>query len=102
VAACNSFAWLLATWPDKAFRNGPLAVTLAKHAVYLTSVNDATALRTLAAAEAETGDFSSALTTAAQSMDLAKTQGNTALADALANQIKFYQAGTPFRQSVGK
>ena len=50
-------AWLLATSPDDAVRDGAKAVTLAERAVALTSRRDASALDALGAVYAETGRF---------------------------------------------
>ena len=53
-------------------------------------------LRTLAAAYAEAGRFPEAVETAQRALQLAETQSNTALANAIRSQMKFYQAGSPF------
>jgi tetratricopeptide (TPR) repeat protein len=59
--AHNALAWLLATCPEAAIRNGAEAVTHATTACELTQWNDAGFLDTLAAAYAETGDFAQAI-----------------------------------------
>lgn len=59
ILALNGRAWLLATCPDAAFRNGPLALEDAKRAAALRK-NDPHVIDTLAAAFAEVGDFESA------------------------------------------
>jgi tetratricopeptide (TPR) repeat protein len=58
--ALNDCAWLHATCPDAHFRNGRLAVQQATSACSLTLYKEASALDTLAAAYAETGDFDAA------------------------------------------
>ena len=67
----NSLAWLLATCPDGAFRNGKRAVELATRASKLTDHSDAETLRTLAAAHAATGDFAAAVRVQEQALELA-------------------------------
>lgn len=74
--ALNRLAWIEATCPKAAVRNGPRAVENAKKACELTSSRNPECLATLAAALAETGEFSkavefqrSALRFAAQSRD---------------------------------
>jgi tetratricopeptide (TPR) repeat protein len=57
--ALNGRAWLRATCPDAAFRNGPLALEDAKRAA--TMLKTASVIDTLAAAFAEVGDFDSAI-----------------------------------------
>lgn len=59
ILALNGRAWLMATCPDAAFRNGPLALEDAKRAVALEKKNPHV-IDTLAAAFAEVGDFDSA------------------------------------------
>jgi Flp pilus assembly protein TadD len=61
-------AWLQATCPDPAFRNGQQAVKDAKAACSISEWKDENAIDTLAAAYAETGDFNSAARCAAQAL----------------------------------
>ena len=70
-AALNNMAWLLATHPDPNLRNGPDALELAERACGLTGHADISLLETLAAAQAECGQFTAAITTARQAYDLA-------------------------------
>jgi hypothetical protein len=53
----------------------------------------------LAAAYAESGDFSKAKDTAQRAIDLATAQNNTSLLATLRHEIKLYQARTPYRES---
>jgi len=57
----NMLAWDLATCPDAEFRDGKKAVTYATTACQLSKWNHAELLDTLATADAETGDFDSAV-----------------------------------------
>jgi tetratricopeptide (TPR) repeat protein len=61
-------AWLQATCPDPAFRNGQQAVKDAKAACSISEWKDENTIDTLAAAYAETGDFDSAARYAAQAL----------------------------------
>jgi tetratricopeptide (TPR) repeat protein len=57
----NNFAWVLATSPIAAVRNGKRAIELATTAATVTDYKQAYILSTLAAAYAEAGDFKNAL-----------------------------------------
>jgi tetratricopeptide (TPR) repeat protein len=65
--AYNERAWLLATCPDAKFRDGRAAVEAATRACELSGGKSPRYLATLAAAQAETGDFDAA----AKSQELA-------------------------------
>jgi Flp pilus assembly protein TadD len=94
--AQNNLAWVLATCPQASLRNGNKAVALAQRANQLTGDGNPVVIGTLAAAYAEAGRFPEAVETAQRALQLAETQSNTALADAIRSQLKFYQAGIPF------
>ena len=55
-------------------------------------------LDTLAAAYAETGQFSDALETAHKAVKLAAEQSKQPLAESIKAKIPLYEAGTPFRE----
>jgi tetratricopeptide (TPR) repeat protein len=100
VDACHNLtrvAWLLATCPAAAGRNGPEAVTLAEQADRLSGGKDPMIVGTLAAAYAETERFPEAIATARRAQRLAAQQGNAAESEALDRQVKLYQTGAPFR-----
>lgn len=61
VAAYTNLAWLLATCPEKDFRNGKLAVRYATYACEMTGWKQYAIIDTLAAAQAEAGDFHEAI-----------------------------------------
>jgi tetratricopeptide (TPR) repeat protein len=67
----SSFAWVLATCPDDAVRNGARAVELALRANQLSGGKQPIILRTLAATQAEAGQFEEALKTTDLALDLA-------------------------------
>jgi tetratricopeptide (TPR) repeat protein len=98
--ACHNLsrvAWMLATSPASAVRNGPKAVALAEQVNRLSGGQDPMIVDTLAAAYAESGRFPEAIATAEQAQQLAAQQGNAAWAEVLGKQVRLYQAGTPFR-----
>ncbi len=94
--AQNNLAWVLATCPQASLRNGGKAVELARRANQLTGDGNPVVLGTLAAAYAEAGRFPEAVATAQRALQVAGTQSNTALAEAIRSQLKRYQAGLPF------
>jgi tetratricopeptide (TPR) repeat protein len=92
-------AWVLATSPDASIRNGAKAVELARQADQLAGGKNPELAATLAAAYAEAGQFTEAITAAQRAMQLATSENNAALTAALKAQLKFYQAGSPFRDT---
>ena len=90
---------MLATYPVDAIRDGKRAVELAAKATTLPGGDVPIVLRTLAAAYAESGDFSKAIDTAQRAIDLSTTQNNTSLLATLRHEIELYQARTPYRES---
>jgi len=67
----NNLAWFRATCPNASFRNGPEAVRLATQACELTSYGTPLFIGTLAAAQAEAGDFTSAAATGERAASVA-------------------------------
>jgi tetratricopeptide (TPR) repeat protein len=90
-------AWILATWPEAAVRNGSQAVALAEKANEETGGTNLPILRTLAAAYAETGRFPEAVSTAQKALALATTQSNAALTHSLQTELGLYQTNAPCR-----
>jgi hypothetical protein len=78
-------------------RNGPRALELAQRANQLTQGSSPWALRSLAAALAETGQFPEAIAAVEQAMRLPDTLANAALLDDLQKQLQLYQSNTAFR-----
>jgi len=99
ITAQDNLAWVLAAGPTASVRNGAEAVKLARRANQLSGGGNPAILRTLAAAYAESGQFTEAVATARRALQLAATQTNTVLIDALRVQIKLYEAGLPFRDT---
>ena len=92
-AAYNDSAWLLATCPDERLRNGAQAVERARRACDLTHFKEWTALDTLAAAYAETGEFPEAVKWAKKALELAPEEARSGGRDLLSQ----YEAGQPHR-----
>jgi tetratricopeptide (TPR) repeat protein len=94
VQTLNNLAWVLATCPQASLRNGNKAVELAQRANQLTGDGNPAVLCTLAAAYAEAGRFPEAVETGERALQVAGTQSNTALADAIRSQLKLYQTAS--------
>jgi tetratricopeptide (TPR) repeat protein len=98
VGVLNNLAWLLATSPDAAVRNGAEAVTLAERACRLTENKQPVLIGTLAAAYAEAGRFADAVQTAEKARDLAQKLDLKDLADRNTQLLELYRAGKPYRE----
>ena len=95
ILSLNNLAWLLATCPQAALRNGVKAVELARAAEGLSGGNDPNALDTLAAAYAEAGQFPEAVETAGRALALALAQNNPQV-EGIRARLKLYQDGSPY------
>jgi tetratricopeptide (TPR) repeat protein len=98
VVVLKNLAWLRATCPAAALRNGAEAIAFARQANQLTGARRPQVLDALAAAYAEAGRFPEALATARKALELATRQNNLAAANALRARIALYEAGRPFHQ----
>jgi tetratricopeptide (TPR) repeat protein len=96
----NNLAWLLATSPDPAVRNGPEAVRAASHACRLTQWKSPVPLGTLAAAYAEAGRFAEAVSTAERSMAIASAANQPQIAAMNRQFLTYYRAGRAWHQPV--
>jgi tetratricopeptide (TPR) repeat protein len=94
----NDTAWILATSADAALRNGREAVGLAGHAAELTAQKEPAILATLAAAYAETGQFEKAVEIERRAAEIARAQGNDAIAETLRARIPQFEAKTAIRE----
>ncbi|MBI2824518.1 MAG: tetratricopeptide repeat protein [Planctomycetia bacterium] len=90
----NNLAWVLATSPDEAIRDGGRAIELAKQACEETEYKQPHILSTLAAGYAETGDFNTAIEWSKKAIAL----GDDALRPALTKELQSYQAAKPWRE----
>jgi tetratricopeptide (TPR) repeat protein len=93
----NILARVLAASPDASIRNGAEAVELAQRADRLSGGKNPRIITTLAAADAEAGQFPEAVMTAQRALELAAAQTNAALVETLRLQIGLYRANLPFR-----
>lgn len=99
------YAWLLATSPVAARRNGPRALELALQACDETAYLSPRAVDTLAAAYAEIGDFSKARIYAAEALNLATTTTGLIrddLVGGIVARIALYELGRPYRDRTGE
>jgi tetratricopeptide (TPR) repeat protein len=87
-------AWLMATCPDKRFRNPKTSVRAAEKAVELDGAKDHYYLDTLAAAYANAGMFAEAKAAAEQALQIAPTEAKTAVK----NRLVLYEQEQPFHQ----
>ena len=91
-------AWILATSPDPSVRDGARAVELATRAIQLSGGQEVRAFDALAAALAETGEFSAAVDAAERASTMALVRNDDALADAIEQRTRLYRQGLPYRQ----
>lgn len=94
-----TLAWVLATSPESSLRNGAAAVELAEQAHQQGGGDNPMALRTLAAAYAETGRFSEALSAAQEGLRLATDSGDPALIETFASELALYRNNSPMRDA---
>jgi tetratricopeptide (TPR) repeat protein len=92
--ARNARAWFAATCAEVKYRDGTKAVQDATRACELTSWNDIEFLSTLAAAYAERGDFSSAITWQEKAIAIASQQQKPKLS----GRLELFRAHKPYRQ----
>jgi tetratricopeptide (TPR) repeat protein len=97
--AMSNLAWVFATAPDDSLRDGTKAVQLAEEALRISRRRIPIIFRTLAAAYAESGEFSKAIQTAQQGIELANSQGNAGLATEIQSNIALYQERRPLRDT---
>ncbi len=89
----NELAWLLATCPDDKYRDAKRSVELATKACELTGWRQWNNLDTLAAAYAETGNFTEAVKWQEKALELVPGQRKPEIA----HRLELYKSGTPYR-----
>ena len=94
----NQLAWIFATNPDPALRNGNEAIRQSERACALTNRSRPDFLLTLAAAEAENGNFSAATGTAQNAWQLAQASSDEKTARLAEDLIATFQANQPYRE----
>src|ERR1700736_1210244 len=98
-AAHSNLARMLATCSDPSLRNGPRALALAQRANSLSNGSDPVILRSLAAAYAENGQFSQAIEIAQRALQFSNTAARRDLTQAIQNELRLYQAGSPYHET---
>lgn len=93
-------AWVKATCPENSLRDGRHALALARRANELSSGGDPLVLRSLAAANAELGNFAEAEAIARRAVQLAQDSGAAAMVPWILPQIERYAAGQPWREAT--
>ena len=96
--AANSLAWILATDKRVEIRNGTEAILWAQVACQGAGRENPEYLDTLAAAYAEAGRFEEAIRTARESLTLARSTGDTDLAEELEKRLQLYEAQKAFTE----
>lgn len=92
----NNLAWLLATSPDEAIRDGKRAIELARKACEETTWKQPHIISTLAAGYAETGDFAEARKYSKQAVE---SEGSSPeVKTQLAGELASYEAAKPWRE----
>ncbi|HEV3243405.1 MAG TPA: glycosyltransferase family 39 protein [Chthoniobacterales bacterium] len=94
----NELAWLFATHPNAAVRDGLLAVQLSERACALTEHKQPVLLASAAAAYAEVGKFSEAIATAQNALSLARLNGDAKTAGLAENLLTSFQSNQPYRE----
>ena len=97
--ALNELAWLRATHPEVAIRDGAQAVRLAERASALEA-EDPRCWDTLAAAYAEAGRYADALKAEAQALRLAQAAGQTNLMAKFKAASELYEKQQPYREKI--
>ena len=96
-AALNNLAWILATHPRAKFRNGTEAMQLAEHACRLTGYDQPLPLLTLAAANAEAGQWPEAVSLATRAAEVASKRGDTSVLQNCEIILTKFNARQPYR-----
>lgn len=100
VMVMNRIGWILATDAEDSIRNGARALELGLRATALTRELDATSLDTLAAAQAEMGQWQNASKSAAQAILRARANGESEYVPELEARLRLYRASQSFRSNV--
>ena len=88
----------MATVDDDNLRNPTEAVRLGEHVCKLTEYKVPMLLDTLAAAYAAEGDFSKAIRTAEQAIELAEEANQKKLVEQITANLELYKAGKAYRK----
>lgn len=95
----NNIAWLMATCPEKEYRDGPQAIKFATEALEQDELRAPGTVDTLAAAYAEAGNFEAAVETQQEAIDEAADWGfGDEEIQGMEKRIALYQAKKPYRE----
>ena len=94
--ALDGLSWILATAQNAAFRNGTEAVRMAERACELTNRKDAQKLKTLAAACAEAGRYSDAVSTLEHALEVS-SHVTASTTNEMQPMLAAFKAGKPWR-----
>jgi Flp pilus assembly protein TadD len=94
--AANNIAWVRATVADADLRDGREALELAQRALRAGGEN-AVVLRTLAAAQAENGQFAEAIATGQRAEELARKNSDRVMVESLRDCIRSFRRGEALR-----
>ena len=97
VMLLNRVGWILATSTADGLRDGSKARGLAEHAARITQGMDPESLDTLAAAQAETGQFDAAVETMRRALDRARIVRSEMVPE-FEQRLDMYRRRQPFRQ----
>lgn len=102
LARGNDIAWTLATHPDAARRDGQFALLIALELNAVAGGAEPALLETLAAAQAETGDFAAAARTVERALEIVGDARNDSpdrerLVEMLNRRLEQYRQGIPVR-----
>jgi tetratricopeptide (TPR) repeat protein len=96
--ALTELSWLLSTSPSAEFRNGPEALAMAQRACELTGNKIPAALLSLAAANAETGNFSEATRLAQIARESAQRNGQKEAGEKAAQMLEAFKSAKEWRE----
>lgn len=96
--ALNNIAWVRATAADAELRDGREAMDLAQRAIQNGGENPVV-LQTLAAAQAELGQFADAVATTERAEELAQRNGGGAMRESLRGCIELFRRGEALRST---
>lgn len=97
--ALGNVAWILATCPEAEYRDGNRAVELSLQLLKVNE-NDPTNLDNLAAAYAEVGDFSAAISTQHKAIEALKMSPEITKTDEFMQRLQTYEQKRAYRETL--
>jgi tetratricopeptide (TPR) repeat protein len=95
----NSLAWLMATFPEKEYRDSSKAVLYAKKACEITEFKIPEYIDTLAAAYAEASQFDEAVKAAERAIEISISEKKPlVLSEDIKNRLNLYKDKLPYRE----